>query len=430
MNAIVLVSQPESCQRFGGITLWQRTVRGLAVEGADTVRLVVAEELVDSELKQLAEREPVLGEDGLRIVDSDSLCCEDLLSATEGWTGLCLLARADRIFDRRILRAGLETARPTVVVDSHPSDQWIVAVESTPQIPQGNLCGLAVVDSTWVRTNHGVVFDRLVDEIPRGAVSVVDVETLPLEAANLRRELRPFWLAAPNADTSPVSKRALLASTQKGSLDLPALAHAPIEKAIVWRIADTPITPNLVTGMTTVVALVATGLFARGWLIAGLVLALSVGILDGVDGKLARIRLEFSKFGRFEHLLDFLYEWSWWIALAYYLSSSGRLPEAWTALLLLALFEAIDAIAKGISLLRFGKLIDELGSFERVVRLIGGRRNVYIWILTLGALMGRIEQAYLILPIWQGLTALLHWIRLPWLLLRCKGIASAQEVEG
>jgi phosphatidylglycerophosphate synthase len=140
-----------------------------------------------------------------------------------------------------------------------------------------------------------------------------------------------------------------------------------------------------------------------------------VGVLDGVDGKLARLRLEFSEFGELEHWLDFLYEWSWWAALAYFFANSELLPNAWLYFGLLALFELVDGAAKLLNIRCFGRLIDEMSPIEGFVRIFGGRRNIYIWLMVIGTLMGKPESAYKLLPIWQGCTALLHWIRLPWL---------------
>jgi Phosphatidylglycerophosphate synthase len=40
----------------------------------------------------------------------------------------------------------------------------------------------------------------------------------------------------------------------------------------------------------------------------GIGLALIVGVLDGLDGKLARLKLETSKAGKLEHLFDALFE--------------------------------------------------------------------------------------------------------------------------
>jgi hypothetical protein len=83
----------------------------------------------------------------------------------------------------------------------------------------------------------------------------------------------------------------------------------------------------------------------------------------------------------------------------YYSKCHGKLPlpgifrfpancHAPSVLLLLLVAEGIDGFAKGSVNFTIGKLIDELKAFERFVRLVGGRRNIYVWILALGLILG------------------------------------------
>lgn len=81
----------------------------------------------------------------------------------------------------------------------------------------------------------------------------------------------------------------------------------PPAAVLVWALRGTPITPNQVTFLATVVAAGAGAMFVgwQGWLglvMAALVFELSF-ILDCVDGMLARLRKIASPLG---HLLDFL----------------------------------------------------------------------------------------------------------------------------
>jgi phosphatidylglycerophosphate synthase len=43
-----------------------------------------------------------------------------------------------------------------------------------------------------------------------------------------------------------------------------------------------------------------------GYLWAGALLALIIGVLDGLDGKLAHLKVQMTKGGKREHLLDLL----------------------------------------------------------------------------------------------------------------------------
>ena len=83
----------------------------------------------------------------------------------------------------------------------------------------------------------------------------------------------------------------------------------------------------------------------------------------------------------------------------YYSKCHGRLPlagifrfpancHAPSVLLLLLVAEGIYGFAKRSVNFTIGKLIDELKAFERFVRLVGGRRNIYGWILAFGPILG------------------------------------------
>ena len=123
------------------------------------------------------------------------------------------------------------------------------------------------------------------------------------------------------------------------------MVHGPIENFLISRLCRTAITPNQLTLITNVVAWGATFLFASGHLGWGTIVALAVGILDGLDGKQARVKVETSKIGKLEHWFDAFFEHSWWIAIAYYLQTSGRLPAALGYYLLLMGGEAVAGSA-------------------------------------------------------------------------------------
>jgi hypothetical protein len=80
--------------------------------------------------------------------------------------------------------------------------------------------------------------------------------------------------------------------------------------------------------------------------------------------------------------------------------------------------EAIDGILKGSVYFTTGKVIDELGTLERVVRLVGGRRNVHIWILAIGFLLGAPAKAFIFMVWLQVATAAVHLPRAIWAFFR------------
>jgi 1L-myo-inositol 1-phosphate cytidylyltransferase / CDP-L-myo-inositol myo-inositolphosphotransferase len=141
-----------------------------------------------------------------------------------------------------------------------------------------------------------------------------------------------------------------------------------------------------------------------------------VGVLDGLDGKLARVKLETSKAGKLEHFFDALFENSWWLALAWHLSVSGKLPNAFSYLGLLVGAEVLNALARASIVRYYGKSISELGRFDRIFRLVGGRRNIYVWIVALGLILGTVAGAFKLIAWWEAVTAAVHLARANWAL--------------
>src|SRR3546814_9087248 len=73
------------------------------------------------------------------------------------------------------------------------------------------------------------------------------------------------------------------------------------------------------TPITCVVGFASFAALATGWLWTGLLLMLFLGPLDGVDGKLARTRLQYSRWGDLEHVADKIVEYGAFIDLGGYL---------------------------------------------------------------------------------------------------------------
>jgi CDP-alcohol phosphatidyltransferase len=98
----------------------------------------------------------------------------------------------------------------------------------------------------------------------------------------------------------PAAGRTVCCATRhSGVLDFPALVHAPIEKWLASHLCRTSITPNQITLGTRVLGFSVTVLYTLGYLWAGALLALIIGVLDGVDGKLAHLKVQMTKAGTF-----------------------------------------------------------------------------------------------------------------------------------
>jgi phosphatidylglycerophosphate synthase len=149
---------------------------------------------------------------------------------------------------------------------------------------------------------------------------------------------------------------------------------------------------------------------ANGALWWGLVLALVCGPLDGVDGKLARARIEFSRWGDLEHVLDKVLEYSWYLCAAFWFSQGlgSALPWAIAALIIVP---ALAEAAQGEFYRRMtGVQLDDAGGFERGFRLIAGRRNTFLWTWFGMAAFGLWFEGFALLAAYSVLTtAVAQW---------------------
>src|SRR5438105_9598339 len=325
-----------------------------------------------------------------------------------------LVLRGDTVFDSRLLHFLLAQSPAAALVDTAVPPRLGPLVASAADMSRGKFCGAAMLQYDWALAQNGS-FDRDVCEgLDHGAVVALDIAVQPFYDPALRRKLRPFWFPAPSASNTKSAEGVLLDSVQKGSLDLPALIHAPIEKFLISHLCKTLITPHQLTIAWIILACVTTILFALGYLIWGIVLALIIGILDGLDGKQARIKVETSESGKLEHRFDSLFEVAWPSALAYHYYTTGQLPGAFIYLSVLLLAEALDGIGKAGVYSSSEKLMKEPGRFDRLVRLLGGRRNIYVWVLAIAVILRVPAKALIVMAWWEALTAAIDLPHAAW----------------
>ena len=73
--------------------------------------------------------------------------------------------------------------------------------------------------------------------------------------------------------------------------------NRPLSRPAARALRATPVTPNAVTAFTLLLAFATGAMIAAGWNIAGGVLIQAVSVIDGVDGELARLKAQATRFG-------------------------------------------------------------------------------------------------------------------------------------
>ena len=239
-------------------------------------------------------------------------------------------------------------------------------------------------------------------------IEVVAAASLPAYWEAMHGEV-PFHLRRIATDLDAEEGwRILLDHIQRRTQELPARYFDPFfENLLVRRLAPTAITANQVTLATTVLGFLVAALYFTGWLRIGVLLAILVEVLDGVDGKLARITWTTSKVGELEHILDFFFENSWWLALGRFLSASGS-SFAWPAAFLMVTFDLADNIVYSIADVGWGRSVDNATPFLSAFRLVAGRRNIYTWMFLPGFFLGAPAISFYLAVVWAGVTAAIH----------------------
>jgi phosphatidylglycerophosphate synthase len=415
-ECVILADAPGALIELCGISSLERLLRTL--QRCGITRVIVFSSTPDLIAAQLAEPSAPRAQltSTLRKRPTGPVTIAQIVDIWPDAAQLVLVVRGDAVFDSRLLQLLVRQSSAAVLVDSAVPSKLQPLVATAPTTLRAKLCGVALLQRDWVSTQSGALDKAIRDGLEQNALATVDVAGQPFYSPELRRKLRPFWFPVPPPKNLKLAERFLLNSVQKGTQDFPARLHAPLETFLISRLCKTAITPHQLTVSWIILAFGTTILFATGHLIGGILLALIIGILDGLDGKQARIKVETSKSGKLEHRFDSFFEVAWPTALAYHFYISGQLPNAFFYLALLIVAEALDGLGKLGVYGATEKLLVETGLFDRIVRLVGGRRNIYVWVLLACVFLGTPEKALVVMAFWEVATAavdLLHscWLR-------------------
>lgn len=413
MQVIIIAVGGKLLDRLLGISILERLLRILQQAGAGRVLILTdrPESVAEAVNRSSRVHLPVT----VKPRPSGPLTAEQVLQA---WPPLdrpdpTALILPIGVYDEPLIHALMASCCPAALIDSRVPARWLPLVRSHPRTDHDRIVtGAVAVDRQTLEQWSGHWMTAVRTAIESMSIDLVDVASLPDYRPAMRRHIRPYWFGPPSPPQQELARAVLLDAAQKHVLDLPAaVLHAPVETAIVRWLVNTRVTPNQVTAFTNVLAYGATALFALGHLVPGLVLALVTGVLDGVDGKLARVKVETTPAGRLEHASDFVFEMSWWIAVAWYLVRTGQHANA---LGLALLFVAAELAIKALRLIAYrttGRSLDDLSPLDRALRAITGRRNVYVWVFGTAMVLTTPARAFTMVICWALASLAIHLIR-------------------
>ena len=404
---ILVADAPDALTKLCGVKLLERLLRILQRLGfRRAIVLSSTPEIIGAEL---AKSSWARGEITAELVPIAARPVTALTILEESETARFLIIPANCYCDGRLLAALAARNSPTALVDSNPP-QFVQHMIQNPSGP-----ALVTRDFLLTCSDSAPVFEELKQKIDARQIDAVDAANVDDYIVSMRRHVRPLCFSVARAEEGRLAERIILDAAQKGTLDFPAYVHAPIETAIVSLLCKTRITPNQVTIAGFIIGCAATTAFVLGRIGVGLLAALVFGIVDGLDGKLSRVKVETTERGKWEHHLDYLIENSWWTVIAFHFWQSAQLPSAFYFLALLVGSHLLDEVVKRRAKVAAGRLLDDVAPFDRAFRLIAARRNVYVWVLTGGFLLGAFAQSYTIICGWAAVTAAVHLVRSVWI---------------
>jgi phosphatidylglycerophosphate synthase len=403
---ILIADAPEALTELCGVNLLERLLRILQRLGFGSAMVFsTTPEIIGAELakRSWARQQIIVHLASGRIGPLTPQLVLDQ-SASERF----LIVPANIYCDARLLAALSAKQSPAALVDSDP-----------PEFAQSlirNPCGPALVTRDFLfALSPAPFFEELKKKIDNREIDIVDAAEEDDYIIPMRRHVRPVCFPAPSEQNHRLAERVILDSAQNGTLDLPAYIHGPIETAIISLLCKTRITPNQITIGGFVIGCSATAAFALGRVGLGILAALIFGIVDGLDGKQSRVKIETTELGKWEHHLDDLIEYSWWTAIAFQLWRSGLFPNVFYFFALLIGSHLLDHFARRRTKMAKGRLLDDVAPFDRAFRLIAARRNIYVWILACGFLLGAFPQSYAVICGWAAFSAAVHLVRSIWI---------------
>ncbi|HEY9545407.1 MAG TPA: CDP-alcohol phosphatidyltransferase family protein [Solimonas sp.] len=318
----------------------------------------------------------------------------DAAAGTGATSGKVLILHSGWVFDESLVAAMATAPVGTALLDE--SSDRVVA---------------AVVDAAQRATiaNH---LGEPVAELPSGLRVVTPVTLVGSYNSRLRKREIPFLGALDASTVSAIEKRTFAAS-YKGVTDVVTKYVWPWPARHVTRFcARFGISPNQVTLVSLAFVIVAFFQFRDGHYLGGLLAAWIMTFLDTVDGKLARVTLQSSKFGDiFDHGIDLIHPPFWWWAWIVGLAVAGyTLPARDLILAIVLIGYVAQRLEEGLFQLLFGIAMHVWRPFDSFFRLITARRNPNLVILTVSALFGRPDIGMQIVAAWVLICFVIHGV--------------------
>ena len=303
----------KALMRVGGLSLVERAVRSLLVEGLERVVVVVGYQA--GPVAAVVDRlEPgrvraAFAEDWELGNGASLAAAEPHLVDEESF----VLVTTDHIFDQGALTALLRSGRPGVLVDHEPDPEaWAegtrVRLHEERAVAFSKLLGDPSIDCGAFLLPTAM-FDAQRRTLARGDASLAGAVTELARTVALDAIPLPPGARWQDVDTREDVRRVsgLLRRSLSKKIDGPVSRYLnrPVSSRLSMLLVRLPIHPDVVSVVAFAVAVLASLMLASGRGVFGGVLVHVSSVLDGVDGEVARLQVRPSPWGAlFDGVLD------------------------------------------------------------------------------------------------------------------------------
>jgi len=231
----------------------------------------------------------------------------------------------------------------------------------------------------------------------------------------LKSAQAPFLEPVSQENRAELENR-LYGNAYKGITDLVTkfVWPRPARKAVQIA-ASMGMSPNMVTSIGLVLVIAACYLFLHGHYLAGLIAGWIMTFLDTVDGKLARVTVQSTKFGNlYDHIIDLVHPPFWYIYWG--MSLTGFTPvlgfDQQQMYWLIIMAYVLGRLVEGVFPLLGSCGMFTWRPFDAWFRLVTARRNPCLIILTASALAGRPDWGFVAVTFWSVITTMVLVLRL------------------
>ena len=309
-----------------------------------------------------------------------------------------LLLRGDYLYDQRIIQNLIVNDGTVLEINTPQGPMPVAAHVSGAQADQLE---------SLLSSSEGPY------EVPEGLRKETPESLASAYLKDLRKFDVPYLLPISEKTRRSLEKR-LFSGSYKGVTDLVTKWLWPVPAQWGTKFCTLyGIVPNQVTSLSLILSILACIMFYQGYYAVGLVMAWFMTFLDTVDGKLARCTLNYSAFGNiFDHAIDLIFPPIWYLAWGVSLTSVPGLPLHFVLWMVI-----IGYVAGRLVELIFKQFLESSGIFcwqpiDSVFRLITGRRNPNLVLLTLCLCLGRPDVGILVVSLWTALSSLFLATRL------------------